>query len=158
MDGLPALAPELPDELLLAELLPEELLLDELLLDELLLDELLLDELLGELGDGREALGGEGMLGVVGVLALGQPLSRAHSPAAPRARASGFLVPSVLPVVDVIGYHQSGCFHRHSIRDARPEGRLAQAAHDVIGLVVKGGIFIQPVQIHDLAAGAHSEF
>lgn len=63
LDDEPALPPpELPDEL------PEELL-DELL-DELLPDEPLDPELLG---DGIEADGMEGVEGVVGVVADGQP-------------------------------------------------------------------------------------
>ena len=102
-----------PDEALLGDELlelDEEELLDELLEDELeeLLDEELLeeelDELLGELGDGME---GVGIDGVVGVEALGQPVSTTHRPTAPAA-AMACRRGRCLPVCNVIGhYHAS---------------------------------------------------
>lgn len=90
---------ELPDWLLdELEALGEELLelLDELLELLELLEELLelLDELLEELLDGLEGLGmdaegdgGVGGWGMVGLLALGQPVSTRHSPREPALSA-----------------------------------------------------------------------
>jgi hypothetical protein len=121
--GLPW-EPEAPAlELELEELEPEEL--EELELDEL---ELELEEL-EELGllEGLLGDGGVGMetVGVVGVLALGQPASARQAitvAAAPRRAAR------LLPVAGVISPLDPGGRHRLTVGKARPELRPAQLA------------------------------
>lgn len=84
------------DELLdeLEELEDDELLCDELLEDELLDDELLDDELLEELLEDEDGEGGVGICGVVGLLALGQPVSTKQAAVTAAAKHKGrYLTP-----------------------------------------------------------------
>ena len=124
-DWLPALpwlpAPpweELLDGLLLEELL-DELLLEELLLDELLL-ELLLDELLLE---GALVLGVEGVWGVVGLLALGQPVRSRQAQTAISGAANSLVSCAVL--FDLIGPDNLLRVHWFPLLEARAEEGLA---------------------------------
>jgi hypothetical protein len=119
--GLPW-EPEAPAlELELEELDAEELELDELELELEELEELgLLEGLLGDGGVGMETVG------VVGVLALGQPASARQAitvAAAPRRAAR------LLPVAGVISPSDPGRRHRLTVGKARPElcpSQLAQ--------------------------------
>jgi hypothetical protein len=174
-DGALLLEDELPDgELLDAELLDEELLEDELLLDEL--DEL--DDAL--LGDGIDGLGGWGVCGVVGVLALGQPLSSAHTPSRAATlrhvcrdatpilppRASALLPlprlppsgPALSPIAAVISYYPGRRIHGEAIADLRPERRLAQSSHEVVRELVEGRVVVTPGQVVDPPTRIHREF
>ena len=129
-DWLPALpwlpAPpweELLDGLLLEELL-YDMLLEELLLAELLL-ELLLDELLLE---GALVLGVEGVWGVVGLLALGQPVrSRQAQTAISGAALSGASnsLVSCAVLFDLIGPDNLLRVHWFPLLEARAEEGLA---------------------------------
>jgi len=146
------LAPELDEELLDDDWL-ELLLEDEVLeLDELDEEELLdeLDELLEEDDDALE--GGDGMVGgwgVVGVLALGQPVRIAtQAPPAIKFRSS-CNVRSCSPLGNVIGPAKSFRLYRQTVTDARTKRSLAQATHDVVGHGVVLRIFIEAGEIDD---------
>lgn len=156
-----AVLPEAPEEpwLLLGaglELPWEPALLEELLeeLEELL--EELLDDGLGMLGEGRDALGGVGICGCVGVLALGQPTSSRHRPP-PAATVAALRSSRMSPVRDVIGsYHLRG-IHRDTVADPRAEQRAPQAAHDVICLRIVCRVLVQPFHVDHPAVIGHAE-
>ena len=113
----------------------------ELLLDELseLLEGLLGGGLEGLLGglllglEGGEELGGEGGCGVVGLLALGQPLRIRHRPAAPAAFSARLIDIVVLPFRCVICPDYTFCRHRITIFESRPEPCAPQLAHKSVG-------------------------
>lgn len=139
------------DELEEGELLLEDWLLEEL--DELL-EELLLEELLD---DGAE-LGVDGGCGMVGLLALGQPLRAPH--AAP-TRVSLISTPRrffPLPACRVICPTQCIGVHRLTAFEARPEPGLAQLPDQAVGLGFVFHAVVDPVDIDHPAAGADPEF
>ena len=138
-------AVELLEDELLLELLEEELDDDELLL-ELLEDELLEDELL---------LGVDGVCGVVGLLALGQPLRTRQAQAGRARRAS-----QNLPVLfHIIGPDYSLRLHRFPRFEAGSEPCLAQLPHNAVGPgPVDVLVFVYPLQVHHPAALGNLEF
>jgi hypothetical protein len=151
---------ELPDWpwLLLGDwlLLDEELLLDWLLEDELLElleDELLEEELLGE--EGALVLGVEGVCGVVGLLALGQPLRTRQAHAGTASFTShchpvsiNFICPDYLFRI-----------YRFSRLEARPEPGFAQLAHYPVGPgPVDDLVVVYPIQVDHPPARGNPEF
>ena len=160
----------------------EELSADscELLLGELseLLEGLLGGGLEGLLGgglllglEGEEELGGEGGCGVVGLLALGQPLRIRHRPAAPAAFSARLIDIVVSPFRCVICPDYTFCCHRITIFEPRPETGAPQLAHKSVGdrfiihqrLIdivthVGRGRLVQPAPINYPSAFAHPEF
>lgn len=141
----------LPDE----ELLGGELLEDELLDDELLDDELLDDELLLELLEGELVLGVDGVCGVVGLLALGQPLSSRQAHA-----GSDSLAIHLIPLsINCICPDNLLRRYRFPGLQSRPEPGVTQCAHDPVGVGPVGLlIFVDPFQVDDPAAFVHPEF
>jgi hypothetical protein len=129
-DWLPAL-PWLPWELLDGLLLEE--LLDGLLLEELLLDELLLELLLEELLlEGALVLGVEGVWGVVGLLALGQPVRSRQAQTTSGAALSGAALSGAAAsfencavLFDLIGPYNLLCVHGFPFLKSRSKAGLA---------------------------------
>lgn len=144
----------LPDELLLEE---DELLLDELLLEELLLlDEELLEDGLPEEEGGVElgVDGGVGVWGVVGLLALGQPLSNTQAP----AMAASFARLLCCALLNAIRSDHFFRIHWLAGFQARAEFRPAQFAHQPVGSGSVDFVFINPFQIHNPSFFCHPEF
>ena len=140
----------LDEELLLEELL-DELLEDELL--ELLEDELLEEELLGE--EGALVLGVEGVCGVVGLLALGQPLRsrQAHAGNANRANHLACVL------VNFIGPDDFLRIHRLPVLETRPEPGFAQLAHNAVGVgAVDLFVVVDTLQIYHPATLVNPKF
>ena len=109
----------------------DELELDEELEDELD-EELELLELLELLEDGELGVGGDavGVEGVVGLEALGQPLSSAQTEASPIRRSVR------LPDSGQrIGLHHLLCGHRNVLLEAGPEYHIAHLAHQPVAAV-----------------------
>ena len=141
----------LPDEALLG------LLLEELLLEELLLEELLL--LLEELLDDEEELelgvdGGVGVCGVVGLLALGQPLSKTQA----AAMAASFARLFCCALFNAISPDHFFGIHRFAVLETGTEFRLAQFAHQAISLSGVDLVFINSLQVHHAPLVCHPEF
>jgi hypothetical protein len=149
---------------LLAELLEDSLalLLEELLDDSLELLEDLLDELL--LGGGGLLLGGVlegaalgvggGVCGVVGLLALGQPLSSRQAQASPPSLRSN---PCIV-LFDDIGPDKFFRLYWFARLKTWAESGFAQFAHQAIGFAIALGIFVQPLQVNHAPAVIHPEF
>lgn len=176
-DGL--LDEELEDELL-REALEDELLWDALD-DELLweeLEELLWDEL-DELELGDDGVGMLGGCGVVGVLALGQPLRRAAQHSAAAALRSGRMRSSPKhgamaasqsrhmrltvrrkksPVRNVISPAKALRIHRQPVAEARPEKGGAHATDDLVSPGVVSRVVVESLDVHDAATIRHREF
>ena len=139
--------------------LPEEgLPVDELLEDdELLLGEELLLELLEEglLGDGALVLGVDGVWGVVGLLALGQPLSNRQA----QADSASAAYHGVPVLVDFIGPDNFLRSHRLPLVETRPEACFAQLPHNAVGpCLVDVLVIVNPFQVHHPAALGNPEF
>ena len=79
--------------------------------------------------EGEEELGGDGGCGVVGLLALGQPLRIRHRLAAPAAFSARLIDIVVLPFRRVICPDYTFCRHRITIFEPRPESGAPQLAH-----------------------------
>lgn len=128
----------------LLELLDEELLLELL---ELLLDGLLL------LGGGVE-LGGVGVCGVVGVLALGHPLSSRQAQVSPPTLRSNLCI----ALVDIIGPDKF--FRLYWLSRIKPRSKrcFTQLAHQAVGRSVTALAFIQALQVYHASAVTDSEF
>ena len=162
-EAWPCSPPSLPAALLswplsLAELLEELLaeLLEELceaLSAELLEDELGLPLLLGG-GVGGVEEGVDGVWGVVGVLALGQPESNRQAQATAARRAS--TGPGLL--FDIICPDQFFRRYRLLALEAGTEPDVAQIAQQAQRHVVQVGVVVQPLQVLHPAARIHVEF
>jgi hypothetical protein len=139
----------LPDEALLGLLLEELLLGELLLLEELLLEELLDDEEL-ELG----VDGGVGVCGVVGLLALGQPLSNTQA----LAMAASFARLFCCALFNAISPDHFFGIHRFAVLETGTEFRLAQFAHQAVGLSGVDLVFINPLQVYHTTFFCHPEF
>ena len=160
---LPGSAPDWP--LLADELpwLPEELLegalelLDGELLEELegLLDELLLGGLPLLLG-GVEALGlgGEGVCGVVGLLALGQPLSNRQA----QASVPNLEISPPYALFNVKCPDKFVCPCWLATLKTGPKLCLPQLTHQSVGLAVADVVVIHALQVYHSPAIADPEF
>ena len=96
----------------------------------------LLEGLLGGLLlglDGGEELGGEGGCGVVGLLALGQPLRIRHKPTAPAAFSVRLIDIVLSPFRSVICPDYTLCYHRITIFEPWSEPGAPQLAHKSVG-------------------------
>ena len=162
--GEPPLDEELPDD----ELFDDELLDDWDRDEELLLGDELLDDGLGGglLAEGVGMLGG---CGIVGLLALGQPVrtsalesstaavvrrpagkSRAVAGSrAGHAAATAFAacLPGCSPVRDVIGPTYLVCGNGHAVAEARAEQGLPDTARYIVCLVVKVRVLVEAFEI-----------
>lgn len=156
-----ALSLWLPDELLEeglelpgGELLDEELLeLDEELLE---LDEELLEldeELLEEGEDGLE-LGVEGVCGVVGLLALGQPLSSRQAQASPASCNAG----RDFPLINNVGFDNVFRLYWLARLKTGPKSHLTHFPHQAVRTAYIDFIFVNPVQAEYLASFGDGEF
>lgn len=170
MGGVPPLVDSWPlDSLLglLCAVLSE--LLSELLLE--LLSDLLCDSLLellddgldgGELelgGGGLEELGGVGSCGVVGLLALGQPLNNMQAQVMPAARPSWRPLTGRLGLLgNFIGIGNILGAHGHLILESRAKRCDAQLAHQAIGFALKLLVLVQPFKLSDPALFSNSKF
>ncbi len=114
----------------------------------LLADELLLDvELDGGADEGivgGEALGVAGGWGMVGLLALGQPLSNRQAEAATAAAPSN----RVNSLVYVIGPDQFICPRRLARDETGPEMRIAQVPHQPNCRTIGLRVLIQALQVN----------
>ncbi|ESZ89390.1 hypothetical protein KT71_000799 [Congregibacter litoralis KT71] len=153
--------------------LDEELLDDDELDEEL--DEELEEELLGG-GAGVLGVGMEGVCGVVGLLAVGQPLSIRQAsrdangslPARTRVKQAVFgpcfhssfgpCGPCCSPCGSIISPAQSLCFYRQAIVYTWPERRSSQAIDNVARLFVVVHVVIETNDIHDPSALGNPEF
>ena len=113
----------------------------------LLADELLLDvELDGGADEGivgGEALGVAGGWGMVGLLALGQPLSNRQAEAATAAPSN-----RVNSLVYVIGPDQFICPRRLARDETGPEMRIAQVPHQPNCRTIGLRVLIQALQVN----------
>ena len=156
VDGAELLGDGLPELWLLDDSLLELWLLDDCELEDWLLeDELLWEELL-ELE--LEELGGCGIVGVVGLLALGQPVSATQAPTARPSCISRMGVARLLPLCRVIGPNAYLCLHWLHTLEPRPEAGLAQLPHQAVGLRLVFQIVVEPGQVNDPAARRYHEF
>ena len=137
----------LPWLLLEDELLDEELLDDELLL-ELLEDELLLEE-------GALVLGVDGVWGVVGLLAMGQPLRSRQA----QAGSASLAIQGVPVLFNFISPDNFLGLHRLTGFQARPEPGFAQLAHHAVSPgPIDVLVIVDPLQVNHPAALGNPEF
>ena len=137
----------------------DEGLLELWLLEDWLLEELLDDELLElELELELDELGGCGMVGVVGLLALGQPVSATQATTARPSCISCFRDTRLLPLCRVIGPHTYLCLHRIHTLKPRAEAGLAQLPHQPVGLRLVFKVLVQPVQVNHPARRRDRKF
>ena len=158
VDGAELLDDGLLELWLLDEGLLELWLLDDWELEDWLLEvELLCEELL-ELELELEELGGCGIVGVVGLLALGQPVSATQAPTARPSCISRMGVASLLPLCRVIGPNAYLCLHWLQTFESRSEAGLAQLPHQAVGLRLVFQIVVEPGQVNDPAPRRYHEF
>jgi len=122
-----------------------------------------------ELGDGGDELGGDELggdggaeLGVDGgcggVGGLAQPARIRQTQVSPTSLASVLCVMPLGLLYDVIGLYNLLRNRWFPTREARPESRLAQFPHQLVGFAIVAVTFIKTNQVNNPAARVYTEF
>jgi len=104
------------------------------------------------LGMGAGIPADPGLPDCVGLLALGQPVSKAHRQASTAALAN------TAPLLDIICPDDALCGNWFSRFEFRPEPRAAQLAHQAVGLAIQFFVLVQPLKVHYFTGGRDTEF